>query len=290
MKSLAPLTNLILYGNFWISLGAASMVWQSELLLTGSFTWISPLSVLVFSATLFVYGVHRLVGIGKVKIETIEGRFDVIQQHEKHIRIYTVAGGIISSVAFFYLNRSTKIALTVPALLSLAYIFPFFGKGKRLRDFDWIKIFLVAFVWAWVGVILPADAAGCHFFDTKVMLIFLEKMFFIFAITLPFDIRDAQIEKSAQIKTIPLSIGFEKTIRLSGFLLLLSVVCILVLWFLKILPSPVAGGLLCFYALAGAAVYFSKDKKHDYYFSGLLDGLLVLQWLIVWAAVCFANS
>lgn len=284
MKKIAPLVNLILYGNFWISLGAVSLVWQTEWLLTGDFRWISAISVLVFSATLFTYGVHRLFGIGKVKIETIEGRFQIIERYKTHIWIYTIAGGIISLLTFFYLDWNTKIILFIPGIFSLAYVFPFFGEGKRLRDFHWVKIFFVAFVWAWVGVILPAQCLGETLFAPKTAFIFFEKLFFIFAITLPFDIRDIPIEKHSGIKTIPLILGSRKTIWLAEGLLFLALLCLFGANFFDCISFSTSFYLSGFYILTGLAVYFSEFQKHDYYFSGLLDGLIILQWLIVWVA------
>ena len=49
-----------------------------------------------------------------------------------------------------------QIAIILPAFFSLGYIFPVFGKQQfRLRDFNGIKIFLVAGVWAYVTVLMP---------------------------------------------------------------------------------------------------------------------------------------
>jgi len=112
--------------------------------------------------------------------------------------------------------------LVIPAILSLGYVLPFVKGNKRLRDFDYIKIFLVAIVWGVITVLMPilertTDLTLSH------LLILLERMLFIFAITLPFDIRDLKIDAHIDVKTIPSIIGIGKTKKLALFCLIIVV-------------------------------------------------------------------
>jgi len=58
--------DLLLFGNFWIALCAVAMTWQTELLLFGAIEW-TYLTSFVFFSTLFLYAIHRIVGLVKVK-------------------------------------------------------------------------------------------------------------------------------------------------------------------------------------------------------------------------------
>ncbi|MEL6923545.1 MAG: hypothetical protein AAFO94_05805, partial [Bacteroidota bacterium] len=122
MKWLKPLIDLILYSNLWIACCAAAMTFQSYFLydLYGSPL---PLTALVFFSTLFLYALHRIVGISKVHefIEDFE-RYQVIAKYRHHIIVYAVLAAIGGAVSFFYVSLSVKLALIVPALLSLAYV------------------------------------------------------------------------------------------------------------------------------------------------------------------------
>jgi hypothetical protein len=91
-----------------------------------------------------------------------------------------VISGIIS---FFYV-------LHVPGL-----------KGKNLRDIPGIKIYIIALVWVLITVIVP------YLIDTnlnfqKTLILFGAEVLFMISITIPFDIRDINLDEKSK-KTIP---------------------------------------------------------------------------------------
>ena len=139
--------NLILYGNFWIALGSLSLLWQTTLIYQQEI-YLDSLTGFVFAGTLFLYALHRIVGISKSHAYFQLERYMVITQYKSHIQIYAAVGALISVGCFFLLNRSIQWSIIVPGLLSLGYVLPILGNKKRLRDLNAIKIFLVAFVWA----------------------------------------------------------------------------------------------------------------------------------------------
>ena len=57
--------DLIFYSNLWIALCASAMCWQTQFILTGK-TELNWLLGLIFFATLFLYALHRIIGISKV--------------------------------------------------------------------------------------------------------------------------------------------------------------------------------------------------------------------------------
>ncbi|MGB1121163.1 MAG: hypothetical protein ACPG3Z_04145, partial [Saprospiraceae bacterium] len=257
-----------------------------QLILFGEFE-LDTLSVLVFFATMFIYASHRLVGLFSVKKFLKEGRFHIINTYKNHIWIYTGIAVIGLIYAFFQVSFRVQLALVLPGLISLGYVIPFLGFKKnrklRLRDLNWIKIFLIAIVWAYVTVILPIiEIRSVSWFD---VLIFVERAVFIFMITLPFDIRDLKVDQYNNVKTIPAVYGIPFTMKL----VFASLIFLLILAsanYLFVPDSPIyfaAFGLWLSLISTYIFIRISIDKTDDYYFTGLLDGTMWLQFVCVWA-------
>jgi 4-hydroxybenzoate polyprenyltransferase len=155
-------------------------------------------------------------------------------------------------------------------------------KGKkRLRDFDHIKIFLIAIVWSWVTVFLPALEIGAAT-TLAVWLMILERALFIFAITLPFDIRDLKVDSHSEVRTIPAVIGIEKTKLLGTVSLTLAFSLALINWFSAGYNVNILLGVSISFLSTWFFIRQSDKIKHDYFFTGLIDGTMILQFLLIW--------
>jgi hypothetical protein len=286
MLYIRKIIDLLFYSNVYIAAAAVALTWQTQLILFADFR-IDALAILVFFATMFIYASHRLVGLFSVKEFLEEGRFKVINTYKNHIWIYTGIALLGLIYAFFQVNFRLQMALVVPGLISLGYVIPFLGrtkekKGLRLRDLNWIKIFLIAIVWAYVTVILPIlEVRAVQWAD---LLILLERMVFIFMITLPFDIRDLKVDDFNNVKTIPAVYGIPKTMQLVLFSFLFSMLLVIINY--AIIPSKPLYFALFGLSLSLTSTYIfiriSIDKTDDYYFTGLLDGTMWLQFVCVW--------
>jgi len=150
--------------------------------------------------------------------------------------------------------------------LHMVYTLPIFTNGKRLRDFAFIKIFLVSIVWALTtgGLILLGDDASLQYLTTG-LVYSLSLYCYIMAITLPFDVRDLAVDKELNVSTIPSRIGRKWTLRLSLILLFFAMTFI----FLLPISAKFTGSLTITYLLSGILI-------HDYWYSGLLDATMML--------------
>jgi 4-hydroxybenzoate polyprenyltransferase len=277
---LKKVLDLILYSNFYIACCAVAMTLQTQLLLFGTIEY-TPVIGLIFFATLMIYAVHRIVGLFRLTDFIEEGRYYIINKFKSHIWLYAGIGLIGSFYCFFQLQRTAQFSLVIPAFLSLGYIFPVFGKKNlRLRDFNGVKIFLVAIVWAYVSVILPTlegDALGM-----ATVLMFLERALFIFAITLPFDIRDLKVDAYNEVKTIPATLGVKRTQWLSIILLGLMLLMAFFLYEWNIIL-----GLFLSVVLTAFFIKISPKQTNDYFFTGLMDGTMIIQPLLVGLVTVF---
>ena len=271
--------NLLLFGNFWIAFCAVAMTWQTELLLFGAVEW-NYLTNFVFFSTLFLYAIHRIVGLVKVKPFLEKYRYSIIYHFRNHIKFYAFLGAIGALYFFFQLCLTNQLLLVIPIILSLGYVLPFVKGKKRLRDFDYVKIFLIAIVWGTITVLIPI-LERTSTLEISHILILVERMFFIFAITLPFDIRDLKIDEHIDVKTIPGRIGISKTKYLATFSLIVVLVLAVMNWHLGVYPIQVIIGLSISVATTFILINYSDKTDADYFFTGLMDGTMILQFVLV---------
>lgn len=166
----------------------------------------------------------------------------------------------------------------VTSILSFFYVWKIPGlNGKNLRDIPGIKIYIIAFVWVLISVLLPYLIDKNQDYGQMSQL-FIAEFCFMIAITIPFDIRDVKLDDSSK-KTIPQIIGIKKSVWISVLLLIASQI----LW-QQLLPSFNLGIWLT--ALISVAVlYLVNTNRNELYFSGIIDGLLLLQPFLVWVFI-----
>ncbi len=280
MVLLKKFIDLLLYSNAWIAFSAVAMALQTEWILFRRLTW-SPLWGFIFCGTLFLYALHRLVGIDKVKDYEDQGRLGIIKDRQVDIALY--AGVSALAAAWFLWRCGPRIWVWVilPALVSLAYVIPVFRGGRRVRDFNYIKIFMVAGAWAFITVALPA--VRHHWLLTvPVILMILERSLFVFAITLPFDIRDTELDAMNQVKTLPQRLGHPGTRWLGALLLALMLFLVGLNYRMDTYNLGIALALATTALLAFILLWVARKGMHDYFFTGLVDGLMIVQFGLVW--------
>lgn len=270
----AKCINWLLYSHTFIALCAVAMTLQTTYLLPKISTS-STLLGLVFFSTLAIYALHRLVSARKLGDALSIERFSIIKTYQHHIWGYTIVGVIGTGVCFLWLPWRLKAALLVPGLLSLGYVLPFFGKQRlRLRDVHYLKIFLIAGVWAYVTVVLPAIEQSLAW--ERILPIALERALFIFMITLPFDLRDVHLDAHHAVKTLPTRMGTSSTLYLATIIGILWSILIGCLY-----PAPSTWGLWASGIYAWGLVCYAPNVNHDYYYTGLIDGTMLVQFGMV---------
>lgn len=275
-KIAQSILDFLLYSHLFIAFCAAAMTTQTFYLLNSSWEAALPLILLVFSATLVIYALHRLISLKKINKSLHTQRYKTIKNHALHIQIYALIAVIIGVVSFFYLQRTTQLLLVLPALLSVAYVVPFLGDNKkRLRDINFVKIFLIAGVWAYVTVVLPFAELGL-LATADLWFWAAERAIFIFMITLPFDIRDWEIDRAAGVRTLPAFIGVGATLFLAAVMLLIWLGIVFLLYPLAVFYALLSSGLTTY-----GLVLLSPKQAHDYYFTALMDGTMIVQFLLI---------
>ncbi|MDZ7880325.1 MAG: UbiA family prenyltransferase [Saprospiraceae bacterium] len=239
------------------------------------------LAFFIGSATFFLYNLHKPVTYFLRKQFIHNQRFTKTKVFQIPLSILTILSGIYCVFFFFSLPSTLQFFLVGIAFLSLGYVLPILGKGRRLRDVAYIKIFLIALVWAAMTVGLPYLIVKNTVNPMCFWQLFIERSCFIFALCIPFDIRDMDWDRQTNVKTIPLSIGV-KNAKIWGISAL--TLAILLVFLLKDATIYTFSQFLIqssLYVLTMFIVSITNSKRSDYFFYGLIDGLIFVQGLLL---------
>lgn len=197
----------LIFHNLYIALGAVALTFTTYSLLDTPPTDINwALLIFIFCATIFTYNIDRVPFY-------FNKRFPVILQ------TFAITGIIACS---FWLSWSLLLFMVHLGFIAVFYSIP---KGLgwmswfSLRRIPLLKIFLIAYGWAAVTVMLPVLSLQLNWQASSVIYLFAERFLFIFIITLPFDIGDLKNDQQQGILTIPVWLGIRHT-RQIGYLLI----------------------------------------------------------------------
>jgi len=199
-------------------------------------------------------------------------------KHQNWLLIVSILSSIwlvyITFFTSFYLN---SLLILLPfAFMTFFYVIPIIRIGKvefSFRNFPFIKIFSIAISWAGISVLFPLFEAEIKFtFD--VYLEFIQRILILIVITIPFDIRDMNVD-SKSLKTLPQIAGLKK-IKIIGTGLLLIFI---LMSFLRINDLNSEMIVLIFTSiLTGLLLWFSSPKNSRYYTSFWVESIPIV-WL-----------
>ncbi len=259
---------------------------------------LAPLWILFFG-TLVTYNLCVFYTKG-----TASEKFEFIYKKRNFLKIIFFLGFILLIPAPFFLTLNQFWFLVHLAIISIFYTVPIsielpsekiiedeingnFDKNKEsnikksyfsvpaLRNIPYLKIFLIAYVWASATVIFPMLHENLIIQNPKTIALFFERFFFTLAITIPFDIRDKEGDKKQGLNTLVSLLGSQKSKVLALFLL---ISCGVLAYYFH------ANYFLHFvavYILTSFLVIFSSHKRSEWYFTGFIDGLFVFEFLIL---------
>lgn len=286
---LKRIAEFIVFRNVFIAFAAVCLVAESRFLSGSAWDHVDALIAFTFFATFLVYNFHSFSNDSdnEFSVRQIFKDFinPVISLEQKICVVIGIVGTLIS---FLFLEARLKLILLPLCIVTLAYSLPIFrieNRLRSLRDIIYVKIFTVAVVWAAATTIIPYmnDAENNSF--GFLSLLFLERFLFIYAITIPFEIRDRQGELAIGNKTIPLVYGVAKSKTLGYFVLLLY--CIIVFareWkyghfghesrmhFVALFISAISAVVL---------IFKTNDNRNTWFYKFLIDGTMIEQFFLL---------
>lgn len=253
--------------------------------LIGSKT-VFPVLGLLFTSTLGIYNFCILI-TKPAKPET--SPYKRVRWFFAHYRLmvtFTIVSLLSLVPLFFIITTESKILLMFLGVLSFGYGLPLFTVGEQkfgLRNIPGLKPFLITLVWTMSCVLFPVlEAMHKHLTDVSMRdttILIAKRFLFIGALTIPFDIRDLFDDRKMGLKTIPVVWGEKKAylfcqVLLAGYIVLLFL-------------FRQHGFNLDFFALTltviltGWLIFKSAWQKNEYYYFFYMDGVLILQYVII---------
>lgn len=273
----------MIYSNLLIAFAAAAQVTLSYCILQIP---INPYVILLeWSSTLLLYNFSLWLSMPKILGESPQPRTKWYFEHKRFTFVLSFFAVCVLFYSLLQLHSYSFYLLCIIGCLSLGYGLPIvYSKDGfiTLRQVVGLKVFLIAFVWAFSTVGLPVTeylaTGGSVNLVLTISWAALVGMF-ILGVTLPFDIRDMKQDSIYHLKTIPLLIGVNKAKKLCYLLIGLHSLCLLVLTTFSI---PVKEGLVLvdFFVLFFFYTSLFRQDTHynDVY---ILDLVLILQALLV---------
>lgn len=272
----------LIQSNIYISLAAVLLAVQSQIQLGLKPGW-HPYLFILFFATLFEYNLHRLITILTNKEALNSEKHQWVKQNLGGFYLLVAISITGFLVAVILAQRDVLLALSPVALITLFYSVPVLGFNHRvfrLREIPYLKIFLIAFVWSYSTIILPVIKAHMKVSLDGVGWMMIERFLFIFAITLPFDLRDKDADIQEGLKTIPVLLKQDWVWKMAYLALFLSLIVSLAHYSISGKPW-LSAALLCSACITFFFLHNKWLRKLPYYHYGILDGTMILQGLIV---------
>ena len=220
-KPLRQLLNFFVYSNIWVALPVTCLACTTYWMWDQPADW--AMLAFIYLATLFLYSFHRLRGLRKIPEHEWSDRHRWSAEHIGLQRIIAAvsgfgAGGLFLSI--FLVNQPWLFVylLAPAAIISIGYalpVLPWRGRWYRLRDVPRIKILLIAVVVTAITLYLPLSTNWWFSFDFYIGLPYwvaytIQRVLFLLAITIPFDVRDLEADARAGLKTMPTVLGAKR--------------------------------------------------------------------------------
>jgi 4-hydroxybenzoate polyprenyltransferase len=276
------LINFILNSNIFLAVAAVMLTLSAQVQL-GLKPEFHNYLLLIFFATLFVYNHHRINNLISGKQTKNPDKYRWYFENKRTIIflfVFSITGLIVVAITT---DIKLLIALFSFGVFTFFYSMPVSGKKNSLfalREIPFLKIFIISFVWSGATIVLPVVDKNLGIFSKEVILLFTERFFFVFAIAIPFDIRDIKEDFDFGLKTFPILFDSQKALKLSFVALVLG---FLISGFHYLLQN---NGFIVLALLVSTIVTLvflspkSFKKTGDYYYH-FLDGTLVLQGILV---------
>lgn len=281
----------LVYSNAYLALPILAITTETFLYI-GEFTFDPIYLGFIFFSTLFLYPFHRLFGnYTTAEFEHTKAQKEVAK-HPALTRISVIIGFIGTVFFTFQLPLSTLSYLIPLGIISIAYSIHFIPTLKgwmRLRDIPGIKIYAITLVVTFTTSTIPMIISG-SVDSTNIWLISLQRFLFILAITIPFDVRDAHLDKRWNLKTIPLILGNERAITLAISLLYISAILVVFQYFYT---GFVGVGIVVANLIAAGFTHFIlrdfKTNNSYLYNAFLIEGAMLYHFALVTIAIILSD-
>ena len=274
---------VLAYSNVWVAASVASLTWLSQMLL-GSQNW--KYAAFTFFATLGFYSYSRFYQ--GATLSTNESKVTRWQSGKSKILIAVIfICTALSSYISFSFSLNVLFILGFAAVISLVYPLPYIlGRWQGIRHIAGLKLFIIALIWTLVTFVVPAIQSEVVW-DQQTFLLAAQRFFIITAITIPFDVRDKEIDHP-DIKTLPMVVGSRTALMVGVFCIFGVELSILLQYFQHgLFTGWQTFGLFLGLEIMMLFIHRALPVKNDLYYSFALEGTPIYLAVIVYVFSLF---
>ncbi len=270
MKKLHHFFLFLINSNIFVSFCVLSLAISSEFLVVNSKNLLpTEVSIFVFFATIFTYNFQRIVRISKSQKHN---RKDWTQKNKILIYLVMIISSVISLYFYSKFKTNTQIAIIFSGIIS--FLYPF-----GLRKIPFSKIFFISLIWT-TSTMLLLILEEEIIFSSNIIAHLIIRFLFVFAICIPFDIRDVKYD-NIKLKTIPMYFGVSKSKLISFICLLFSIIISTFQYWNNKLSIGFFVGISLSCVVASIFIEKSNEKKSDFFFSFWVESLSILLYLFL---------
>ena len=187
--------------------------------------------------------------------------------------------GLVYSVLFTTFNKQALFILIPYGFMTFFYVIPLFKVGTiemSFRNFPAIKILSIAIAWAGISVLFPLFEIG-YGFNNIVYLEFIQRILFVIAITIPFDIRDLKTDSKA-LKTLPQLVGIQNA-KFIG----VSLLCVFVGidFFKQNISNSILFITISIAFISALFLLFTSENKSRFYTSFWVEAIPIIWFVLI---------
>ena len=285
---LLKLLKFIVNSHIFLALAAAGITSATQVQL-GFQPQIDAFVAMIFFATVFDYNLHRFLTLTSFP-ESI------------HIEKNSWAGSnffALKAVIFisftllvstlFFLRLNTLYFIVPLAALTLLYSVSYLKNrwnGYWHKRIPGVKTILLAFIWTASTALLVGVNREYKPDSAEMLLVGIERFAFIFAIAIPFDIRDIESDRKSGINTIPIAFGVVRAFQISNISLCFALgIAIYHYSGMNMLFTLTAFSISV--AITLVSINSKKLRTLPYYHNGILDGCLLLHGILLCGSYYF---
>ncbi len=229
----------------------------------------------------FVYNAQRLYQFYSKQL-LLDSRHQWLNYKARFMLFLLIpCAGLLLYIAWY------RIYFLIPYYLMLLLIALFyFLPVISLRSVPFLKVAVIALVWVLSCCYLPDNSLTesdgllhLHFkgLNPEKVKYSISQLCFVAALCIPFDIRDAELDKQKGTPTLPVVLGIKKSKQISFFLLILY----LIIGFFIQSNTPLVPVYFSIALLTSVAVYYASSARSSAYFMWFCDGLIILEGVLV---------
>lgn len=275
MQVLKRILDFYIDSSIHVALGVCTLTWVTLL----NFNVGADLDFIyfIFFATVTGYNFVKYFGLAKFHHRSLASWL-------KYIQLFSFLCFIGLVYFTFKLKMETIIYFGVLGVITFIYAIPFlpkriFMEAGNLRAISGLKIYVIAFVWMTVTVIIPLLNEE-YVYDNDMLIESFQRYLYVIIAMLPFEIRDMRYD-SIKLSTIPQRIGIKKT-------KIIGTIMILILFLLEFFKDEFYVNRTFILGLISLLLLlfllFSNVKQNKYYSGFWVEGIPIL-----WAMLTTAN-